>query len=311
MTLRLRRYRHKEDYQFVERFLIRTYLEEANHRGWSQPRWEYMHSHPDQQEKAPLFERFGVWEDEAEMVGLVHFEDRLGVVYVQLDPRYPQLKRPMLQHAIEHLQGELRAGPGIYVFLDDADPEFGQIARELGFEPSEHAEVTSRLRIPDPFPEICLPDGFRLRSLAEEFSVEKVHRCMHRGFNHEGEPPEDELEGRRIKLSSVNLRRDLTMVAVAPNGDFVSFCGIWPVPESDLCYIEPVATDPDFRRMGLGKAVVMEAVRRCSLEGTRIAVVGSDLAFYRSMGFEADARHTAWWRRAEGPSPHSESAEGS
>jgi len=311
LTLRFRRYRHEEDYRVVERFLMRTYVEEAIHRGWPQPRWEYMHAHPSSRQLQSEFGRFGVWEDDGKMVGLVHCEDRLGVAYVQLDPLYPQLKRPMVEHAVEHLQGKLRAGPGIYVFLDDADKEFGQIARQLGFEPSEHAEMVSRLEIPDPFPAIRLPDGFRLTCLAEEFSVEKVHRCMHRGFNHEGEPPANELDDRRRKLNSPSFRRDLTMAVVAPNGDFVSFCGIWPMPESDQCYIEPVATDPDYRRMGLGTAAVMEAVRRCSLEGARMAVVGSDLAFYRSMGFEADSRHTAWWRRAESLSPHSETSAGS
>jgi len=301
MGISSRAYRQETDYDAVARFLTRTYVQQADHRGWSQPRWEYMHAHPDQHAKVPLFERFGVWEDDGEIVGLVHFEDRLGVVYVELDPRYPQLKRPMLEHAIEHLPGELRAGKGVYVFLDDADPEFGEIALDLGFAPKpEHAEVTSALSIPEPLPEVPVPEGFVLKSLADEFSVEKVHRVMHRGFNHEGEPPADGLEGRRIKLNSPNLRRDLTVVAVAPSGDFVSFCGIWPVPESTICYIEPVATDPDYRRMGLGTAVVMEAVRRCALEGATIAVVGSELEFYRSMGFEVTARQTAWWRPADG-----------
>jgi len=47
------------------------------------------------------------------------------------------------------------------------------------------------------------------------------------------------------------------MVAVAPDGNYTSFVGIWPVPESTACYIEPVATDPDYCRMGFGTAVVL------------------------------------------------------
>ena len=125
----------------------------------------------------------------------------------------------------------------------------------------------------------------------------KAHRVMHRGFNHEGEPPVDELESRRRKLCSPNLRRDLTIVAVAPDGNYVSFCGIWPVPGSTACYIEPVATDPDYRRQGLGTAVVLEAVRRCALEGATVAYVGSDQVFYQSMGFELYMRQTPWWKK--------------
>jgi predicted N-acetyltransferase YhbS len=292
-----RGYRHPQDYDAVCEFLIRTHGGTVGHRNWVQPRWEYMHAHPMTAELKPHFGRFGLWEEAGEIVGLVHCEDRLGIVYVQLDPRHPELKRAMLEHAEAHLTGDLRAGRGVYVYIDDDDDEFGGIARKLGFEPkTEHSGMLSRYEIPDPFPDVEIPVGFRLQSLADEFSVEKVHRVMHRGFDHDGEPPANELEDRRIKLSSPSFRRDLTMVAVGPDGNYVSFCGIWPVPESDVCYIEPVATDPDFRRLGLGTAVVREAIRRCSLEGATAAIVGSDQAFYRSMGFEVYVTQTPWWK---------------
>ena len=88
------------------------------------------------------------------------------------------------------------------------------------------------------------------------------------------------------------------MVAVAPDGNYASFVGIWPVPESTACYIEPVATDPDYRRMGFGTAVVLEAIRRCAEEGATVAYVGSDQAFYLSMGFEICGGRSTYWRPA-------------
>jgi len=301
VTLTKRSYDHEADYEAVGEFLVRTHDQGSAHRNWVQPRWEYMHSHPMTGALKPHFGGFAVWESCGEIVGFVHAEDKLGVVHVQLDRRCPELKRPMLEHAIEQLGGELRAGRGVYVYLDDDDKEFGAIARDLGFEPKpEHAEITSRFRVPEVFPDILVPGGFRIQSLADEFDVERVHRVMHRGFNHEGEPPADELEARRVKLNSPNLRRDLTIVAVAPSGEYVSYCGVWPVPKSQVCYIEPVATDPDYRRMGLGTAVVLEAVRRCALEGATEAIVGSDQAFYKSMGFEVYMTQTAWWRPEHG-----------
>lgn len=292
-----RPYNHERDYAAVDEFLVRTHRQSGGHRNWLEPRWEYMHSHPLTNALRPHFERFAVWESAGDIVGLAHCEDRLGVVYVQLDACHPDLKRPILEHAAAHLAGEFKAGRGVYVYLDDDDPDFAGIARDAGFEPRpEFAGVSSCLAIPQPFPDVRVPDGFRLQSLADEFDVEKVHRVMHRRFDHEGEPPADELEARKIKLNSPNLRRDLTIVAVAPDGNFVSFCGTWRVPRSDVCYVEPVATDPEYRRRGLGKAVVLEAVRRCAEEGARTAVVGSELAFYKSMGFEVCARQTPWWK---------------
>lgn len=297
MGIKLRPYDHDRDYAAVDALLIRTHAQESGHRNWVQPRWEYMHSLYFNRDLEAHFSDFGVWEASGEIVAIVHAESQLGVAYAQLDARYPELKRPMLEYAATNLVGETKAGRGIYVYLDDRDPEFGGIARALGFEPRpEYAEPSSRLLIRSPMACPSVPQGFRLQSLADEFDVAKVHRVMHRGFNHEGEPPSEDLEGRRKKLCSPNLRRDLTIVAVAPDGGYVSFCGIWPVPGSTACYIEPVATDPEYRRQGLGTAVVLEAVRRCALEGATVAYVGSEQAFYKSMGFETYMTQTPWWK---------------
>ena len=294
MSIRMRQYDHKPDYDAISQFLTRIYQVDPP-QNWLQPRWEYAHSHPSMD--CENLGKFAIWEDDGEIVAFVHYESRMGVVHVQLDRRYPRLKREMLEYAVTHLEGDLKAGRGCYVFIDEADSDFSVIATEMCFEPkSEHAEPTSRYVIPASLPEIVLPEGFRLQSLADEFDVEKVHRVMHRGFNHLGEAPADELDDRRRKLSSPSFRRDLTIVAVAPNGNYVSFCGMWPVPGSTACMVEPVATDPDYRRMGLGTACVFESIRRCAAEGATIAYVGSDQKFYLSMGFEVCGRTIAWWK---------------
>jgi len=294
MSIRMRHYDHKTDYEAVGHFLNRIYQTDPP-TNWLQPRWEYAHSHPSIDTEN--LGKFAIWDDDGEIVALVHYESKMGVNYVQLDPRYPRLKREMLEYASSQLVGDLRAGRGCVVFIDDSDSDFGIVASEMGFEPkSEHAEPTSRFDIPSAFPAIRVPEGFRLQSLADEFDVKKIHRVMHRGFNHEGEPPEDEVEDRRRKLSAPNFRRDLTLVAVAPNGHYVSFCGMWPVVGSSACMVEPVATDPDYRRMGLATAVVLESIRRSAAEGATIAYVGSDQPFYLSMGFEICGSATPWWK---------------
>lgn len=296
MTVRMRSYDIEKDYDAVGRFLIRIYQADPP-RNWLQPRWVYAHSHPMMQKEN--LDKIPVWEDDGEIIAAILYEDKVGANHAQLDPRYPVLKREILEYAATNMAGDMKAGRGTYVFLNDSDVEFGEIAAELGYVPKpEHAETEARLIVPEAkaFPVPQLPEGFRLQSLADEFDVEKVHRVMHRGFNHDGEPSQDGLEDRRRKVSVPDLRRDLTMVAVAPNGDYVSFACIWPVPSSTTCMVEPVATDPDYRRMGLGTAVVLEAVRRCAAEGATIAYVGSGQEFYLSMGFEICGGSSAWWK---------------
>ena len=58
--------------------------------------------------------------------------------------------------------------------------------------------------------------------------------------------------------------------------------------------MEPVATDPDYRGMGLGRAVVSEALRRCGELGAKQAVVGYGQQFYYNMGFYPIFSVTYW-----------------
>lgn len=301
MTGSCRPYDHERDYNAVGRFLARVYNPEAVHHNWLQPRWEYMHYHPLIRDRGLDLSRCGVWADGDTLVGVVHFEHRMGVVYIQLDSAYAALKREMLQYAEERLWGEFEVGKAVHVYIDERDLEFQSIAASRGFVklPRELAEITTCLRASDLPDEIPVPEGFEIIGLDEDDDVRKVHRVIYRGFNHEGEPPEDELDDRRRKLSAPSLRKDLTIVARSQSGDFVSFCGTWIVPENALAYVEPVATDPDVRRMGLGTAVVLEGIRRCAAEGAAIAYVGSDQPFYRSMGFEECYAHALWRKTIE------------
>lgn len=94
--------------------------------------------------------------------------------------------------------------------------------------------------------------------------------------------------------SGPNFRLDLTIVMVAPTGEYVSFCGMWYEPQNHFAYVEPVATDPDYRRMGLGKAAVLEGVRRCVELGATVAYVGSGQEFYRAIGFRKNHVQECW-----------------
>ena len=154
--------------------------------------------------------------------------------------------------------------------------------------------VPGEFTIPTPFPSISLPGGFRLKSLADDCDWVKIHRVLWRGFDHEGEAPEDGIEDRKTMELVPGYRRDLKIVVESPEGDFVSFAGTWYDSVNKIAYIEPVATDPDYRRMGLGRAAVLEGIRRCGELGATVAFVGSDQAFYKAIGFEVLFRHHCW-----------------
>jgi len=92
----------------------------------------------------------------------------------------------------------------------------------------------------------------------------------------------------------LNVNLNLKIAVVAPNGDFISYCGMWHDPSSKNVLVEPVATDPAFRRMGLGRAAVLEAVLRCGKLGATNAFVVSSQQFYYNIGFRPTSTSTFW-----------------
>ena len=295
MSITVRSYKYPDDFELVGQFLVKTYQVEGRHRNWLQPRWEYMHYHPLLDELS--LDKIGIWEDAGEIVGVVHHEHRMGEVYFEIGPDYSYLKKDMLEYAQEHLCRDVDEGRLLQVFINGTDDEFEAIAEDLGFQKDENRqEDMSQLKIVDPFPSIDVPEGFRLKSLQDDNDLNKIHRVLHRGFDHPGEPPEEEIEGRKKMQSAPNFRKNLTIVLEASDGNFVSFCGMWYEPTNKFAYVEPVATDPEYRRKGLGKAAVLEGIRRCGELGATVAYVGTGKPFYKSMGFSEIYTEFLWER---------------
>jgi GNAT superfamily N-acetyltransferase len=298
-TAAVRHYDRSRDYDAVGGFLVRSYSTAGPHRNWTQPRWEYMHFHPYLDDAT--LPRIGIWEADGEMVAVVHHEEKLGEVYIEVASGWAALKPEMLDYAAGHLAGVDDAGPYVAVYIDDRDRAFQQAAAARGFSFTDRrAEATSALALDASLPRGEVPAGFRVTDMEHDDDLAKLHRVQHRGFNHPGEPDPADLWGRQKMQFAPNYRKDLNVVVVAPSGDFVSLCGMWFEPVNRFAYVEPVCTDPDYRRRGLGRAAVLEALGRCARLGATVAY-STTLEFYLSMGFrEAYVQHR-WVKRLQGP----------
>ncbi|HEY5728617.1 MAG TPA: GNAT family N-acetyltransferase [Anaerolineales bacterium] len=292
----LRNYHDEQDYRSVDDFLIAHYQSGNKDGNWIEPAWEYMHFHPNLDSSS--LARIGIWEEAGKTVAVAHYEWHLGEAFFQFHPSYRHLRREMIGYAEKNLYGLKKDGRKyLRAYINDNDKDFLSLIRERGYEHDPQGDrPMAKFDIPDPFPPINLPDDFQLKSLADDCDWAKVHRVLWRGFNHEGEPPagEDELESRRKMFDTPNARRDLKIVVEALGGNFVAFCGMFYEPTGLFAYVEPVATDPDYRRMGLGKTAVLEGIRRCSELGAKLAYVGSDQAFYLSVGFKVIHTSQCW-----------------
>jgi len=286
MIAKLRKYDKRRDFKSIGEFLVKHYQPDNRDGNFLQPAWEYMCTHPMTDKK--IFDNIGVWEDTGEIVGVAHAEMRAGEAFFEIHPGYTHLKRQMLEYAEKRLYGKAPDGRDcVLAFINDFDKDFEAMAKARGYEIfPEFARPMSELPIAHPFPLISLPEGFTLKSLVDENDLAKLERCIYRGFNHGDEPPEIDYAGRKKMQSAPNYRKDLNIIVIAPGGNYVAYAGLWFEAKNRFAYIEPVCTDPDYRLRGLGKAAVMEGIKRCGELGAEVAYVGSTFPIYQSIGFK-------------------------
>lgn len=299
MTVQFRNYNHAEDYQLVDDFLIHHHQTGNIDGNWIEPAWEYMHFHTALDSSS--LGKIGVWGESGKIVAIAHYEWHLGEAFFQFQPAYRHLRTEMLEYAEANLTGISKKDGRKYLcaYVNDSDAEFLSLVKERGYKrDTDVGRPMTKFNIPDPFPQIILPVGFRLTSLAEDCDWAKVHRVLWRGFDHGDDVPmnEEEFESRRMMFDTPKARRDLKIAVAAPDGNFVAFCGMFYEPAGRFAYVEPVATDPDYRRMGLGKAAVLEGIRRCAELGADTAYVGNELPIYTSIGFKKIYTSECWVR---------------
>jgi ribosomal protein S18 acetylase RimI-like enzyme len=82
------------------------------------------------------------------------------------------------------------------------------------------------------------------------------------------------------------------VVAAAQDGRIAAFCITWIDEVNRVGLFEPVGTHPDFQRKGLGRAVMLEALRRLRDAGMEKAIVCTSehnlaaIKLYENIGFE-------------------------
>lgn len=280
-----------DDYYRLRSFLIK--LDSCNyHFG----RWDWMitHSYLD---KSGL-PKIGLWEENGSVVAAATYDCSLGKAYLLMDNQHKHLAGEMLLYAKEAL---MKDGKFLVLILD-GDMELQDIAALHGFHATQDKECDCVYPIDLDKISYSLPDGFSITSMKDRFDLYQYGKVLWKGFNHEanGEGPfvfkKEDLPEREAEFKRPNVALELKLAVVAPNGDFVSYCGMWQDSRCENALVEPVATDPAYRKMGLGRAAVLEAIRRCGELGAKQAFVGSSQQFYYSIGFRPYATST-WWEQ--------------
>ena len=126
--------------------------------------------------------------------------------------------------------------------------------------------------------EAPLPPGFAIRPLAGASEV-AAYTALHQAVF---ESKNMTAEWRARTRRHPGYRRDLDLVAVAPDGRLAAFCIGWLGQAGGQ--IEPMGVHADFRKLGLGRAILSENLRRLHAAGAERIYVETDS--YRNAAFE-------------------------
>ncbi len=307
MDLTMRMYQNEEDYWQIREFLRQVFLlNDRQELSWHVAAFDYWRWHGvENLTHFRLEEVVFIWETDGGQIAAVLNPEAKGEVFLQVHPRFqtPELEEEMIILAEKHLAV---LGPNgrrkLRVWANHKDSMRQNILIHRGYTKSDWPEHQRRRSLEEPIPEAQPPKGYTVRALGD--GAELLERCYASGLAFHPDDIRSAVENRQDVTWYRNIqtaplyRRDLDIVAIAPDGAVASFCTIWFDDVTRTAYFEPVGTSPVYQRRGLGKAVMCEGLRRLKRMGAVMAFVGGYTpaanALYSSAGFTQYALSEPW-----------------
>jgi ribosomal protein S18 acetylase RimI-like enzyme len=236
-------------------------------------------------------ENIRLWERDRQLLGFAWF-DRPNSVNMQIDPALcgqGNLEAEMLEWAGERARACQQGGqpPTLSTWSMAGDVWRNAFLAERGFVRGSYEMLHLRRELAAPIAAAAAP-GAVIRPVGGEDEYQErvdTHREV-------WQPSKVTLEAYRRLRAAPIYRADLDLVAVLPGGGFAAYCICWLDVANQTGEFEPVGTRPAARGQGIGKAVIVEGLRRLRDAGARTAIVytprHNQLAqrLYQSAGFQ-------------------------
>jgi predicted N-acetyltransferase YhbS len=306
-----RQYTHK-DYDYVIKFLTKTYSTNQYIHSWLPARWafaEYFVS--------PLYicagysgwhERVQLWEDNGELVAIMNSESPKGYGFIQINPEYRHLEPEMLDWAEKHLsmkkKNELVSHLRIWAHEDDFFRE--DLLKSRGFLLTDEYVYQTHQLLDVKLPETTLPDGYKICSFSKNTDVNRRLACYFAAFNPDmtftPELVDDQDRANYKSLRSApSYLEKFDLYSIFKDGTITSTALFWYDANLNLAVIEPVSTHPDHQRKGLATATILEGMKLLKAIGCEKVIVEPNGAhkynIYKSMGFVKTEGCRAWVKK--------------
>ncbi len=282
MLFIFKKLKKEEDYERIRSFLRSTFLlNDRKEFSWQTARFDYWRSHilPNCNPGQRLGDCVYYCENGAgEMIAVVNTEDP-GCVYFQVHPGYKSetLEQTMIalgEEAFLYTEANLKGKIAIFSHLTDTLRN--TLLEMNGYERSNWEERAYYRALEEFSDETPRVDGIILRTMNGVADLASRSWASWRAF-HSDEPdgayePDGGAWYKNI-IKAPLYRPDLDLLAEDPHGQVVGFCTVWFDKVTGTGYFEPIGIVPEYRRKGLGKALLFEGLKRLRKAGGTLATV--------------------------------------
>jgi GNAT superfamily N-acetyltransferase len=248
-----------------EIFLLNNKLEHC----WHVARLDYWRWHLvlNCEECGPIDKVTYIWETSDGKMAAFLNPVVAGEIRLQVHPQFrtPELEDEMLAFAEEHLSIPKNDGKRRIHFPVDADDVLRQtVLLKRGYSKQSGTSHKWRRDLESPIPETSIAAGYDIRSMGGLDEHPARSWASWRAFH--ADEPDENYHGDWAWYQNVQLsplyRRDLDIVAIAPQGEIASFVTILYDDYTRTAVCVLVGTAAEHQRKGLGKTVLLEGFRR-------------------------------------------------
>lgn len=242
-----------------------------------------------------------LWMENGRMIGwaLLSPDEHAFDVYASPHVRGNPREQEMLAWAVEQMSA-LDNIQTLWVAEDDETRL--RWLEENGFTLEEKHLLHFKRSLSGSLNGLPLPEGFSQRSSRGEEDARLRSIASHAAFG--SNKPFEEYWPRTLRfMQSPVYVPEHEIFVTSPDGEVAAYCIIWTDELNKLGHFEPVGTHPNFQRMGLGKSLLLEGLRRLKSEGMNEACVCTNqdnlaaIRLYESVGFQFEKRLLTYKKR--------------
>ena len=192
-----------------------------------------------------------------------------------------------------------RKRDSVSVVVIDGDERRVEGLRRRGYVRGDGGNTRLWRRLDSEIDRAPLPPGYSLGHVATEQDIGR--RAFVESASLGGRVAAD--SWRLIMTRLPQYRAELDLIAIAPDGTGASACTVWYDEVTRCGELEAVGTAESHRRKGVGRAAIVEGLRRLQALGAAQAVVqtlisnAAAIALYQSCQFEVVGEDRAWVKR--------------